>query len=76
MRRGQFKYTIPVSLLDTSPHGSTMNRTAVLDMMRYDNARVVEHNSETITLVSETFTKDRWASFGIYPTLVSDMVGV
>lgn len=73
MRRGQFRYSIPVSLLDSGPHGSTMERTGVLDMMRYDNARVVAHDSETLTLQSEVFTRDRWASFGIYPTLISDM---
>jgi len=73
MRRGQFRYSIPVAMLDTSPHGSTMNRTAVLDMMRYDNARVVSHDSETLVLQSEVFTPDRWASFGLYPTLISDM---
>lgn len=75
MRRGKFKYSIPATLLDT-PHGSWGNRAGVLDMMRYDAAQVVDWNHETITLVSEVFTRDRWASFGIYPTLISDMVGV
>ena len=66
------RYTIPRELLSPSEHGSTMNQTAVLDMMRYDGARVIDHNSETITLASEVFTRDRWSSFGIYPTVVGE----
>lgn len=75
MKRGQFKYSIPMSLLDTSR--STMMQGAVLDMMRYDAARVVEWSSDrtagALVLQSETFTRDRWLSFGINPTLISDM---
>lgn len=72
MPKREFTYTIPRSLMSPTAHGSTMYQTGVLDMMRYDAARVVDHNSETITLRSEVFTKDRWASFGVYPTLISE----
>lgn len=79
MRRGDFKYAIPMSLLFPRS-GSTWSIAAVLDMMRYDNARVVEWSSDyengELVLVSPTFTKARWQSFGITPRLISDMVGV
>lgn len=66
------RYTIDRSLLSPSEYGSTMNQTAVLDMMRYDGARVIDVSPETITLASEVFTRDRWTSFGIYPTVTGE----
>lgn len=79
MKRGQFRYTIPMSLL-CPPAGSfsgSMLQAGVLDMMRYDAARIVDwdHDRENgvLTLQSEVFTLARWQSFGITPRLISDM---
>jgi hypothetical protein len=76
MRRGQFRYTVPRSVIEPTQYGSRMTQAGFLDMMRYDAARVESWDSETITLVSERYTAERWHSMGIYPTLKSDMVGV
>ena len=73
MKRGQFKYSVPRSVIEPTLHGSRMEQAGFLDMMRYDAAHVVSWDSETITLQSEVFTRDRWASMGIHPTLISDM---
>ena len=72
MRRGEYRYSVPRDLLDGQHR---MYQAGVLDMMRYDAARVVAWDDETITLQSARYTADRWASFGIYPTLISDMAG-
>jgi hypothetical protein len=54
-----YTYTVPMAWLDTR-HGSTANRSAVLDMMRYDGATVVDWSTDTeagvLTLRSERFT--------------------
>lgn len=68
MRRERvIRFTIPADLLDNWTY-----RAGVLDMLRYDNARVRDWNHEVITLESAVLTTARWQSFGITPTVVGD----
>jgi hypothetical protein len=68
MRRQRvLRYTIPADLLDNWTY-----RAGVLDMLRYDDARIRDWNHETITLESSVFTEARWQSFGISPKLIGD----
>lgn len=68
-------------------HGGGGDIPGLLDMLRYDGARVLswDHAGEPhtpghfdigparylITLESERFTPERWASFGISPEVIS-----
>lgn len=65
------RYEIPMSLLT-----SRMVRGSILDMMRYERATIASWSTDDqngmLVLESEHFTPDRWASFGITPTVVGE----
>jgi hypothetical protein len=61
-------------------HGGLGDVAALLDMLRYEGARVADwfrdrdsHNREilVVTIASEQYVPERWASFGIYPEVAS-----
>ncbi len=69
MKNKSTRYYVSVNV-ERGGHGGDM--PALLDMLRYEGARVVDwdHASGgvfTVTILSEHYEPDRWASFGLHP---------
>jgi len=61
-------------------HGGLGDVAALLDMLRYEGARVASWTTDrdrldreriVVTITSEQFVPDRWRSFGITPEVAS-----
>jgi len=61
-------------------HGGLGDIAALLDMLRYEGARVSAWTTDrdsrdreilVVTIASEQYVPDRWASFGITPEVAS-----
>ena len=69
-------YRVTIAIPERGGHGDL---PALLDMLRYEGARVASWSADerrghpvfVVTIASEQYVPDRWASFGIYPEVAS-----
>jgi hypothetical protein len=66
-----------VTIVFKHGHDNSSKLAGLLDMMRYENARIVSWDHErgdgaelwTVHLEADHLTVDRWSSFGLYPKM-------
>ena len=70
-------YRVTIAIPERGGHGDL---PALLDMLRYEGARVSAWTTDrdsrdreilVVTIASEQYVPDRWASFGITPEVAS-----
>jgi hypothetical protein len=69
------KVRYSVTVVFRHGHDNSSKIAGLLDMMRYENARIVSWDHErgdgaelwTVHLEADRMTVDRWSSFGLYP---------
>jgi len=44
----------------------------VLDMLRYDNGKIINTLDDSFVVESDRYTKDRWSSFGVKTSIIKE----